>query len=84
MSMIFVSKCGKKTLSDLGPDFKPTWRTACKANFPKTEIRNSNNSRMLIFQTSLSLDITAVKIFVFFQFITLHLNFSPSELYNVS
>jgi hypothetical protein len=33
--MIYVSNYGKKNLSVLGPDFKSTWRRACRAHFPE-------------------------------------------------
>lgn len=85
MSMIYVSNYGKKTLLVLGPDFKSTWRTACKAYLPQKEISNSKKSKLfiLVFQTSLLFDITVVEIFVFLKLTALHLNFSPSEFRNL-
>jgi hypothetical protein len=47
------------------------------------EIRNSKNSTLFIIHTSMLLDITAVKLFLFLQLTALHLNFSPSEFHNL-
>jgi hypothetical protein len=48
--------------------------------FPQKEIRNSKNSTLFIFQILLLLDITAVKVFVFFQLTVVHLKVCQSEL----